>query len=128
MTTMRSPLNIIESAYTSSSQWFQWLRIVSEHSLRWLGHPLSMTCVSTCLLWSLGVLVRIYRQFGVSDLECRHHVVDGDIRFVRELVLARFGVFDEVTAQTVSHWYIFSMFVDDADVIYVALQLQNHHL
>ena len=61
-------------------------------------------------------------------MECRHHVVDGDIRFVRELVLARFGVFDEVTAQTVSHWYIFSMFVDDADVIYVALQLQNHHL
>ena len=50
--------------------------------------------------------------------------MDSDTRFVREFIFDRFGVFDEVAAQAVRYWDVFSRFGDDADVISLSLQLQ----
>ena len=54
--------------------------------------------------------------------------MESDIRFVREFIFDRFSVFDEVAAQAVLYWDVFSRSVDDADITSVSLQLQDDSL
>ena len=41
--------------------------------------------------------------------------MNSDIRFVREFIFDRFGVFDKIAAQAVRYWNVFSRSVVDAD-------------
>ena len=80
-------------------------------------------------VWSASALTCSCHQLCCTEcMPLCSHMMDSDIPFVGEFIFDRFGVLGEFAAHSVLCWNVFSQFVDDAGVISVTSQLQDHSL